>query len=94
MPPRSPTGVPGGRPRWPRFDLPLQWKAEDFETLRGLVQVRDTQGLFKGFCKVLGLLVTAIALTMGAEFWYNLLKNFLLARQRDMSKAENASGSA
>jgi hypothetical protein len=62
-----------------RLDLPLRWTAKDWETLKGIGDTSQPGRMFDGLYKILGLLITSLALTMGAEFWYNLLKQLVPA---------------
>jgi hypothetical protein len=62
-----------------RLNIPLRWTPEDWEVLTGVVHVAEPRKFFGGLYKILGLAITALALTMGAEFWYNLLKQLVPA---------------
>lgn len=75
-----------------RLNIPLKWTEADWDQLKGIISVHDSGKLAGGVYKALGLIVTALALTMGAEFWYNLLKQIITIRQ-DKPKDEKAPGS-
>jgi hypothetical protein len=60
-----------------RLNLPLRWTEEDWDKLRGIVDFSQPREVFNGLYKIFGLMITALALTMGAEFWYNLLKQLV-----------------
>ena len=55
----------------------LRWTPEDWDTLRGIVDFSQPREVVNGLYKIVGLMITALALTMGAEFWYNLLKQIV-----------------
>jgi hypothetical protein len=63
-----------------RLDIPLRWTPQDWETLKGIVDTSQPRRMSDGLHKILGLLITTLALSMGAEFWYNLLRQLVLAR--------------
>jgi hypothetical protein len=60
-----------------QLDLPLRWTPQDWETLKGIVDTSQPRRMFDGLYKILGLLITSLALSMGAEFWYNLLRQLV-----------------
>src|SRR5262249_26083009 len=59
------------------LNILLRWTADDWNALNGLADTTQLRRVFDGIYKVIGLLVTALALTMGAEFWYNILKKLV-----------------
>jgi hypothetical protein len=67
----------GGSGSLERLDLPLRWTANDWNTLKGIANYSQPEAFFNGLYKLIGLIVTALALTMGAEFWYNILKQLV-----------------
>ena len=60
-----------------QLNIPLRWTTNDWDALAGLVNVEQPQRFFNGLYKLLGLAITALVLTMGAEFWYNVLKRLV-----------------
>lgn len=62
-----------------RLAIPLRWTEDDWNAIIGLADYSRPQKVFDGLYKILGLVITALALTMGAEFWYNLLKQLVPA---------------
>ncbi|MGP0070129.1 MAG: hypothetical protein ACLQGP_41845 [Isosphaeraceae bacterium] len=76
-PPASPPSSAAGADSLERLDVPLRWTADDWETLKGIVNPSNSGKFFDGLYKLLGLIITSLALTMGAEFWYNLLRQLV-----------------
>lgn len=75
-----------------KLNIPLKWTQQDWDDLKGIAEFRDSSKFGPGLYKVLGLVATALALTMGAEFWYNLLKQIVTLRGAK-PKEEAAPGS-
>ena len=87
----GPGGNPSGTALIGRLDIPLRWTADDWETLKGIIDPSKPGTFFDGVYKVLGLLITALALTMGAEFWYNLLRQLVPSLPGPKSSSKPAS---
>jgi hypothetical protein len=57
-----------------KLGLPIGWKADD---KRLIPEREDTTGWF---LKIIGWLLTAMAISLGAPFWFDLLNKFMTAR--------------
>jgi signal transduction histidine kinase len=56
-----------------RLHLPLFWDSAEFDQLAAVVGQGKKATFTSGLSKLFGLLITALALTMGAPFWYDVL---------------------
>ncbi len=73
----SPPSDAAGVASLQRLDVRLRWTADDCQTIKGIVDPSNSQKFFDAIYKLLGLIITSLALTMGAEFWYNLLRQLV-----------------
>jgi hypothetical protein len=59
-----------------RLQLPIGWTGADLDKLRALIGMSGQATLTDGLAKLAGLLITTLALSMGAPFWYDVLSQF------------------
>lgn len=63
-----------------RLKLPLGWDETKWDSLAALIGQGKTQSVLPGLQMILGMLITALALTMGAPFWYDVLSKVVNVR--------------
>ncbi len=61
-----------------KLGLPIGWNRNNPDTYPGTI--RDPQNLDEWCIKAFGWLLTALALSLGAPFWFDLLNKFIVVR--------------
>ena len=70
--------------------FPALFKADD-ETKPSETTTPSESLVFLWFHKILGLLVTTLAISLGAPFWFDLMNNLIRLYQRIPTNEEQAS---
>ena len=61
-----------------KLGLPIGWNLNDPDTYPG--DIRDRRNLVSWVIKLLGWFLTALAISLGAPFWFDLLNKFMVVR--------------
>jgi hypothetical protein len=60
-----------------KVGLPVGWTSADFARLKGIANLDDSDAMISGVNKLLGLLMTTLALSMGGPFWFDMLNKLV-----------------